>query len=314
LYEFVGNENHLVAFDFDLYLGGVNIFGEWARSHTGAIAGVTGAFVGLSKAADFIICVRNYPRDFISLHGFGFGERNGPPQNEIGIYTGLRLRLARGAILSGYYDQFTFPWQTATVPFPIEGTDFLLRAELRPFERFDVDVKYKAEVKGDAVSAEDEFGRSVTRLAERRQQNGRITTTLDVSRDLRVQGRVEFVKVGYAEFGKGGRGLLLYQDLRWKPAPQLSVCARLAFFDTDSYDARIYEFESDLRGSVSNPALYGKGRRWYLTVGYTLFDGVGFSAKCSQTYRDDLKVIGSGLDQIDGNVETRLTAQVDIRF
>jgi hypothetical protein len=122
------------------------------------------------------------------------------------------------------------------------------------------------------------------------------------------------VRVGHTEFRKGGDGLLLYQDLRWKPTPQLSVSSRLAFFDTDSYDTRIYEFESELRGSVSNPALYGKGRRWYVTVGYTLFEGVGFSAKCSQTYRDDLKVIGSGPDQIDGNVESRLTAQIDIRL
>lgn len=314
LYDFAGNENHVIGFDFDLYLDRMNIFGEWARSHTGAIAGVTGAFVGLAKGADFIICVRNYPRDFISLHGFGFGERNGPPQDEVGVYTGLRLRLARGVILSGYYDQFKFPWQTASVPVPAEGTDFLLRAELRPFERFDVELKYKSEVKGDAVSTEDEFGRSVTRLADRRQQNGRITTTLEVSRDLRVQGRVELVKVTYTEFGKAGSGILLYQDLLWKPAPRLSLDARLTFFDTDSYDTRVYEFESELLGSVSNPALCGKGRRWYVAVRYALFDGVGFSAKCSQTYRDDLKVIGSGADEIDGNVESRLTAQIDIRL
>lgn len=314
LYEFTGNESHVVGLDFDLYLDRVNVFGEWARSHTGAIAGVTGAFIGLAEGADFIICVRDYPRDFISLHGFGFGERNGPPQDEVGIYTGLRLHLTRGVILSGYYDQFKFPWQTATVPFPTDGTDFLLRAELRPFDRFDVELKYKSELKGDAVTAGDEFGRSVSRLVGRRQQNGRITSTFDVSRDLRVQGRVELVKVGYTEFGNSGGGVLLYQDVRWKPTPQFSISVRLSFFDTDSYDTRVYEFESELRGSVSNPALCGKGRRWYVTVGYGLFDDVDFSAKCSQTYRDDLKVIGSGLDQIDGNVESRLTAQIDIRL
>jgi DNA uptake protein ComE-like DNA-binding protein len=314
LYEFTGNESHVVGLDFDLLLDRVNVFGEIARSHTGTIAGVTGAFIGLAEGADLIICVRDYPRDFISLHGFGFGERNGPPQDEVGIYTGLRLHLMRGFILSSYYDQFKFPWQTATVPFPIDGTDFLLRAELRAFDRCDAELKYKSELKGDAITAEDEFGRSNPRLVGRRQQNGRITATFDVSRDLRVQGRVELVKVGYTKFGKSGSGVLLYQDLRCSPAPRFTVSARLTFFDTDSYDARIYEFESEVRGSVSNPALYGKGRRWYLTVAYSLFDDVDLSAKCSQTYRDDLKVIGSGPDQIDGNVESRLTAQIDIRF
>jgi hypothetical protein len=314
LYDFAGNESHVVGLDFDLYLDRLNVFGEWARSHTGAIAGVTGAFVGLARGVDFIICVRNYPRDFIGLHAHGFGERNGPPQDEIGVYTGLRLRLDRGILLSGYYDQFKFPWQTASVPFPIDGTDFLLRAELSPFERFDVELKYKSEVKGDAISAEDEFGRSLLHLADRRQQNGRITAALAVSRKIRFQGRVEFVKVDYSDFGKGGEGILLYQDLRWEPTPQLSVNARLTFFDTDSYDARVYEFESELRGAVSNPGLCGKGRRWYVTTVYNLFGGVDLSAKYSETYRDDLKVIGSGADQIDGNVESRFTAQVDVRL
>jgi len=314
IYDFTGNENHVVGFDFDIYLGRLNIFGEWARSHTGAIAGVTGAFIGLAKGVDFVICVRNYPRDFISLHGFGYGERSGPPQDEVGVYTGLRLRLSRGVTLSGYYDQFKFPWQTLSVPLPSEGTDFLLRAELRPFERFNVELKYKSEVKGDAVSVQDEYGRLVSRLADRRQQNGRITAALEVSRDLQVQGRLELVNVSYSNSGRGGSGILLYQGLRWKPTTQLSFDSRLAFFDTDSYDTRICEFESDLHGAVSNPALCGKGLRWYVTARYMLLDGVDFSAKYSQTYRDDLKVIGSGTDQIDGNVESRLSAQIDVHL
>jgi hypothetical protein len=314
LYDFVGNESHVSGLDFDLYLDRVNIFSEWARSHTGAIAGVAGAFVGLTRDIDLVVCFRDYPRDFISLHGIGFGERRGSPQDEIGVYTGLRLRLRRGVILSAYFDQFKFPWQTGSVPFPSSGTDFLLRAELRPFERFSLDLKYKSEVKGDAVSAEDEFGRSVTRLADRLQQNGRMIATFDVSRDLRVRGRIESVRTDYSAFGNGGSGILLSQDVRWNATSRLTIDARLAFFDTDSYDTRVYEFESDVRGTVSNPALYGKGRRWYVVARYSFLSGLDISAKYSQTYRDDLKVIGSGLDQIDGNVDSHLTAQVDIRL
>jgi hypothetical protein len=314
LYDFVGNESHVMGFDFDVYLDRVNIFSEWARSHTGAIAGIAGAFVGLARGIDLVICFRDYPRDFISLHGIGFGERSGSPQDEIGVYTGLRLRLARGIALSGYFDQFKFPWQTRSVPFPSGGTDFLLRAELRPLERFSVDLKYKSEVKGDAVSAEDEFGRSITLLADRLQQNGRLTATFDVSRDLRLRGRMEFVRTEYSSFGNDGSGILLSQEVRWNATPRLTIDARLGFFDTDSYDSRVYEFESEVRGTVSNPALYGKGRRWYIVARYSLLGGLDVSAKYSQTYRDDLKVIGSGLDQIDGNIDSRLTAQIDFRL
>jgi hypothetical protein len=313
-FDFVGNKSHVLGFDFDLYLDRLNIFGELARSYTRSIAGVAGAFFGLAKDISLVICFRDYPRDFISLHGIGFGERSGSPQDEIGVYTGLKFRLHRGVILSAYFDQFKSPWQTGSLLFPSSGTDFLLRAELRLFERFNVEVKYKSELKGDAVSTEDEFGRSVARLADRLQQNGRMTATFDVSRDLRLRGRMEFVRTGYSAFGDGGSGILLSQEVRWNATPRLTIDARLAFFDADSYDSRVYEFESEVRGTVSNPALYGRGRRWYIVARYSLLGGLDISAKYSQTYRDDLKVIGSGLDQIDSNVDSRLTAQVDFRL
>ncbi|MEK6571348.1 MAG: helix-hairpin-helix domain-containing protein [Bacteroidota bacterium] len=314
LYDFSGKESHVASIDFDFLWDRMNIFGEWARSQTGAVGGITGVFVRFARGVDFVVSFRNYPRDFISLHGFAFGERNGTTRNEAGLYMGLRMRVARGVVLSGYYDQFKFPWQTATIPFPIQGSDFLLAAELRPFQKFNIEFKYKSEVKGDAVSTTDEFGRTVAPLTDRTQRNGRLTAALDITRDLRVRGRLELVKVQYSEFASCGKGILLYQDIRWEPSPRLTLDARLIFFDTDSYDTRIYEFESELRGTLFNPALYGRGRRWYLMARYAVFEGLEVSAKYSEIYHDDLKKVGSGADEINGNVENRFGAQVDIRF
>ncbi len=314
LYDFSGNENHVIGGDFNLLWDRINLFGEWARSHTGAVGGISGLLIHFATGADFILSIRNYPRDFISLHGFGIGEQNGATQNEFGIYSGLRLRVIQGVTVSGYFDQFKFPWQTATTPFPIQGSDFLFAAELRPQRRFTVELKYKSEVKGDAVSTTDEFGRSATKLADRRQRNGRLTAAFDVTQELQLRGRAELVKVEYSDFAPAGKGVLFYQDVRWRPFPQLTLDARLIFLDTDLYDARIYEFESDLRGSVFNPALYGRGRRWYAMVRYALLRGLDISAKYSETYRDDVKKLGSGSDEISGNVDNRLSAQIDIRF
>lgn len=314
LYDFSGHEAHILGVDYDILWRGINLFGEWARSHTGVFGGMSGVHIHFTKGFDFVVSVRNYPRDFLSLHGFAFGERNGATQNEFGIYTGLRLRVAPGVRFGMYFDQFRFPWRTATIPFPIRGTDFLLAAEVRQARKFMLEFKYKSETKGDAISTVDALGRSVVELGDRTQRNGRMTATFDVSREIRLRGRVELVKVEYSVFADGGKGILLYQDIRWKPTHQLTIDARLIFFDTDSYDTRIYEFESDLRGTLFNPALYGKGRRWYIVAQYNLFDGVNISAKYSETYRDDVKKIGSGPDEILGNVSNRLSAQIDIRF
>ena len=88
--------------------------------------------------------------------------------------------------------------------------------------------------------------------------------------------------------------------------------ARVIFFDTDSFDSRVYEFENDVRGVFANPALFGRGMRWYALVRLKIAAFLGVSAKYAETYRDDVKTMGSGADAIARNVMSRLNIQLDI--
>jgi hypothetical protein len=135
-----------------------------------------------------------------------------------------------------------------------------------------------------------------------------------VSRELRVKGRLETTQVSYALSQRSEQGMLFFQDIHYSSPNGFAAEARLAFFDTDSFDSRVYEFESDIRGVFSNPALYGKGRRWYLLLRYTLFDKLDLSAKYSETHKEGVSSMGSGTSEIMGDVDNRITIQVDLHL
>jgi hypothetical protein len=146
------------------------------------------------------------------------------------------------------------------------------------------------------------------------QENYRLTSELISSSSVRLVSRIEWAKVTYAGMKKSEQGLLLSQTIQCTLFRSLALRARVAVFETDSYDSRIYEYEDDLPRASSNPALYDRGLRWYLILRYNIFLKVDIAAKYSQTIKDGIKSIGSGLDEIEGNTQSLLSVQLDVRF
>ncbi|MGH2574261.1 MAG: hypothetical protein ACRDFC_01025, partial [Ignavibacteria bacterium] len=192
--------------------------------------------------------------------------------------------------------------------------DFLTFSEWKLTKELQVFMKYKNENKEDVITALDEFGREVKRIFSRNQSNYRIQFDYDVTRTFRVRSRLEYVFVDYSNFKTSEKGILLLSDFRIKPIENLILDWRFIVFHTDSYDSRIYEYENDLDGVVSNPGLYGRGRRWYLLLKYKPFSYLQLSAKYSETFLDGVKSIGSGYDEIPGDFKNRFSLQLEIEF
>ncbi|MBI4429980.1 MAG: hypothetical protein HY562_12780 [Ignavibacteriales bacterium] len=100
--------------------------------------------------------------------------------------------------------------------------------------------------------------------------------------------------------------------MRLRPRTDLNVDARVITFHTDSFDSRVYEFESDVRGTFFNPALFGKGIRWYVLVRHRPMKYLDISVKFSRTVKDGVKTLSSGLSEIAGDTESQLSAQIDV--
>ena len=106
------------------------------------------------------------------------------------------------------------------------------------------------------------------------------------------------------------KGFLSFLDFLYKPllAPYSAVL-RLQYFETDSYNSRIYAYENDVLYSYSIPAFYDKGFRYYLTLNYDLNKRISLWLRWAQTIYRDKAIIGSGLDEIKGNKKSEIKLQ-----
>jgi len=317
IYDFSGDRTNAIGADYDIIFKNMNLFGEWARSYTGAVGGISGArvlFFSEKLVTDLVFAIRNYPKDFVMLHAFGFGEQSGVTQNEFGIYSGVKFKIPGLLTVDAYLDQYKFPYRTFFKPVPTEGRDLLIFAESKLSRELTLYAKYKNENKENVIKTNDEFGHQVERIFDRGQSNYRIQFDYDISGMFRVRGRFEYVFVDYDGFQASEKGLMFFGDFRVKPLNRLLIDGRFIIFQTDSYDSRIYEYESELQGVVHNPALYGKGRRWYVILKYLPFDFLQLSGKYSETYYDGVKSIGSGNDRVMGDFKNRLSLQLDLKL
>jgi len=110
------------------------------------------------------------------------------------------------------------------------------------------------------------------------------------------------------------RGFLIYQDLRVQPFSKLRIDGRVTLFDTDSFNTRVYQFESDLLYVMSNTVLYDQGQRVYATVKYDATSFLDIWFKYGLTIFEDRHFISSGLNEIEGNIRNSIGVQIKLQF
>jgi hypothetical protein len=110
-------------------------------------------------------------------------------------------------------------------------------------------------------------------------------------------------------------GLVLLQDINFKPlSASVSFSFRYALFDTKSYNSRIYAYENDVLYSYSIPSYYYKGQRYYLTLRYKLKKGIDFWVRYAASVYSNRNIVGSGMDEIEGNMKSEIKLQARFEF
>ncbi len=312
-FAFSGDAASIVSVFSSLFLGDVLFFGEAARASGGVLGGVGGLTMKAGETAEVVLLARHYPRDFVSLHGYAFGERMGATQNETGFYTGLRLHLGPRWTLAAYFDQYRFPWLRFDVPRPATGYDALLYLEHQPRRWLTVYLQARTETKEAGTTVPDDLGRLLYALRPETRQSLRLHGAYDFSRRLRLRARLEGVR-SFAHSEDAQYGMLLYQDARFLLTPALQLDARLAFFDTAGFAARVFAYEDDLLYTFAVPAFSGRGQRAYLLIKALPSDRLSLQVKYAVTRFEDVVRVGSGLDETEGNRLRELRVQLRLRL
>ncbi|HLG31612.1 MAG TPA: helix-hairpin-helix domain-containing protein [Ignavibacteriaceae bacterium] len=307
IYDISGSEFNFTSFYYDVYIDRINLFGEAAYNGI-SIASLNAIQIAVTRDFSFIASIRNYPRNFISIHGYGFGERSGLTSNEFGIYTGFRWRTFFG-LINFYYDQFKFPYATFSNRQPSEGDEFLIDLISKPFSKFETRARYKYEKKDVPETLNN-----TSQLVKRLRQSVRFELIYNVSKMLRLKGRFEYNNVDVNELNETENGYLVFQDIRFTPTPDFNLYGRIMFFSTDSFESAVYEYENNLTGVLTNIALFGEGIRWYLLMRYKAMKFITISFKYSETYKPGEQTISSGSNEIRNNVENIISLQIDINL
>ena len=311
IYDFEGRKNSVLGLDYRALIGSGLLFGEIARSENKAWAAITGLETAIGNSTDITLLYRNFDKRFQSFLADGFGESSSAPQNEEGFYIGLRHSLNRKVTLSTYLDQYVFEAPRSGNIQEIRGFDVLGLAEVKFSRKLNMYGLLRYEVKDEEAIQVNDSGMEQRILSEAKRSSLRLHMDYNATRALRIRSRIELV--GSKEPGEPlETGFLIYQDMRVYPIRKLQLDLRLTFFETDSFDARVYQFENDLLYVLSNQVLSGKGQRAYLVIKYELNEKIDIWMKYASTLFEDQQIISSGLNEIEGNRNNSVGFQVRV--
>ncbi|MDR2466374.1 MAG: helix-hairpin-helix domain-containing protein [Prevotellaceae bacterium] len=296
--------------DYRLMFANLSFFGEAAASSGGGIAVLSGMSVDVHHSVRFSALYRNYGRSYHAIRSNAFGA-GGKASNENGFYLGLSVLPFNGWKIAARFDSYSFPWMRYGTDAPSSGIDGCVQVNYTPSVNFDTYLRFGYDRTLKNTSGEDE---STVRQHTVARTHILLHSKYNLSPGLSMSGRIA-VRLFDSEHGGREKGHLIYCDAKYKPprAP-LEFSLRYALFSTDSWNTRIYAYESDILYAFSVPAHYGSGCRYYLNVKCRILESLQLWFRVAQTFYFDATEAGSGLNAVEGNKQTDLKLQLQFKF
>ena len=309
-FDFSGKFNRNLGIDYMYMNSKYNFYGEVGLSNNGAIGMLNGISLHFHPSVQLTILHRYYEKNYQSLMGNSFSE-NSSNQNENGWLINIKTQLHKYWTLSAYADYFNFPWLKYRSDAPSKGKEYAFQLGCSPSMKTEVYFRYRFTQKQINHPDDNSY---LNYLDNTLRQNYRLHISHSISPKLILKTRLEYLTFLQQDQSEKS-GVLIYQDIVYSfQRPKISLSFRYAIFDTDSYDERLYAYESNVLYAYSVPAYYNKGSRYYLLVQYKIHRKLDFWIRFAQTNYSNVSVISSGLDQINGNKKSEITAQMRIKF
>jgi hypothetical protein len=310
-YNFTGSELINGGIDYKLTLGNALLSGEVSVSNNGAIAYTHSLLMALDQKLDICLLYRNFDRNYQVTYNNPFAE-NSDGRNETGLYFGLSYKPKKAILFNQYIDFYQSKWLRFLVDAPSKGVDFLNELQYNPNKLLSMYLRYRVEVKERNEINNPEALNDV--LATQNKQQLRFHLKYKLSLLLEAETRFE-QSFFNTKNTPATSGFLIYQDLKYKlNGGRMTLSARLAIFDIDDYNSRIYAYEDNLPYTFIVPLYQNSGTRFYFMVKYQVNKKVKLFARYSKTQYQNINTIGSGLEQINGNSLSDLNLQLQVSF
>ncbi|MCX3265458.1 helix-hairpin-helix domain-containing protein [Pedobacter agri] len=308
-FSFTGNSLTNVGVHYNYTYKNIYFFGEAGKSLNSGLAHVNGALISLTPAISAAITYRNYAKDFHNFFNQAVAEAS-EAVNEKGLYAGLNITPNKRWTFSAYGDYFQFPWLKYRVDAPSKGYEILGQAIYTPSKTFKALARFKTENKQQNTDLDV----PINFLDDVKKEGYRIEVSWQINKKWSFQNRAE---VSQYKKGNANRefGYLIYQDVDYSPMfSKITGNMRLAYFNTPSYNSRIYAYEDDVLYSFAFGMYSGKGFRTYLNLKYNVAKKLNIWLRYAMFIYKDVETVGSYLDEIQGNKKSEIKVQMRYQF
>ncbi len=311
LYNFSGNQLMNAGLDYKLSLGNAFFSGEFSKSENGGFATTNSLLLTLDSKLDLCLLYRHFEPNYQTTFNNPFSE-NSDGKNETGFYCGISYKPVKAFTFNSYIDFYKSAWLRFQIEAPSKGFDLLSEVQYNPSKVINIYIRYKFENNQKNESSNIIALNPV--LAEQIRQQFRFHLKYKISLFIETESRFE--QSEYSTRNTSNTyGTLIYQDLKFKfYKNKFTFNTRLALFDVDEFNARIYAFEDNVPYTYSVPMFQNSGTRFYLMANYKINKNIKFFARFSYTQYNNINSIGSGLEQINGNTQSDLIIQFQISF
>ncbi len=308
-FDFSSNSYGGLGVHYQYLYRNLNLFGEAAVGDNGRWAFLSGLMISLHRNLSLALAHRHYDRAYQNPLSAAFGE-NTRTANESGLYLAADIRISPQLRLNAFADHFRFPWMKHRTYMPSRGSDYMVNLQYRPERHIELILRFRK--KSKPLNARDENAR-IRYLDPVSRTQYRLHLAYPLTKHLSLRNRLEYV---IHQYGKDRQeGFMVYQDVLYRNLDSpFALTLRLALFDTDGFDARIYAYEHDVLYAFSFPFYSDKGMRSYLLIRYRLHRQVDLYLRLAQTFYTNRRDSGSGLDRIEGNTRTEVKGQLRLRF
>lgn len=308
-FDFSGYRYQNAGFDYHYRLNKLVIYGEQAVSSNGGNAFLNAALVNVHPKLVLNIVHRSYSKAYHAHYSNAISEST-KNKNEEGLYFGMELYPFPYIKISGYADTYAFPRPTFKCSSSSYGRDYLLQTEYTPGDNLHLRVLMKTESKLQDYDLEESKS-DITSLHTTTKYRGDITYVL--SSEFEIKNRIEFSN--YKVETEISKGLLFYQDLRYKPRSlPFNIYLRYYIFNTDDYNSRIYVYENDVLYTFNVPALFDTGVRYYTMFKWKASQHISFWCRFSRTTYRARTSISSGDNEIQGNKKSEIKIQMRVKI
>lgn len=287
----------------------IYFFGEFGNSLNSGFAIVNGALISISPMVSAAITYRNYAKNYHNFFNQGLAEAS-EAVNEKGLYTGLNITPNKRWIFSIYGDYFKFPWLKFRIDAPSDGYEILSQAIYTPSKTFKILARFKTENKKQNTDLEV----PINFLDDVKKENYRFEASWQLNKKWSFQNRAEVSQYKKSDANREF-GYLIYQDVDYSPMfSKITGNLRIAYFNTPSYNSRIYAYEDDVLYSFAFGMYSGKGFRRYLNLKYNIAKKLNIWARYAMFLYKDAETVGTYLDEIQGNKKSEIKIQLRYQF